>query len=169
VVSGYAGSGRRRPGGRLAITMGGMEETRLTGAIRLPDGAWVRGRGLRRPAPDGAAPDGGLYLGGGRLRRRHERELTWPHEWIDWPDFLLPRRPEEAVRLIRELSRRARDGERVEVACGGGVGRTGTVIACLAVLAGVPATEAVAWTRTHYHPRAVETPWQKRWVERFPA
>ncbi|MGI5271796.1 protein-tyrosine phosphatase family protein [Nonomuraea sp. CA-218870] len=146
-----------------------MTDTRLTGAIRLPDGGWVRGRGLRNPAPAGVAPDRGLYLGGGRLRGRHEPELTWPHAWIDWPDFLLPRDREQAVRLIREVSERARTGERVEVACGGGVGRTGTVIACLAVLAGTPAKEAVAWARAHYHPRAVETPWQRRWVERFPA
>lgn len=146
-----------------------MTDTRLAGAIRLPDGGWVRGRGLRNPDPAGAAPDRGLYLGGGRMRRRHDSRLTWPHEWIDWPDFLLPRDRDQAIRLIRDLSEWTRTGERVEVACGGGVGRTGTVIACLAILAGVPAAEAVAWARTHYHPRAVETPWQRRWVERFPA
>ncbi|MDA0637221.1 protein-tyrosine phosphatase family protein [Nonomuraea sp. MCN248] len=146
-----------------------MTDTRLAGAIRLPDGGWVRGRGLRNAAPEGVTPDRGLYLGGSRLRGRHEPELTWPHAWIDWPDFLLPRDREQAVRLIREVSELARTGERVEVACGGGVGRTGTVIACLAVLAGTPAKEAVAWARAHYHPRAVETPWQRRWVERFPA
>jgi len=32
----------------------------------------------------------------------------------------------------------------------------------------VPADEAVAWTRAHHHPRAVETPWQRCWVARFP-
>jgi protein-tyrosine phosphatase len=55
----------------------------------------------------------------------------------------------------------------VEVACGGGLGRTGTALACLAVLDGVPAGEAVAYVREHYHPRAVETPWQRRFVRRF--
>ena len=54
--------------------------------------------------------------------------------------------------------------ERVEVACGGGVGRTGTALAAIAVLAGVPAVEVVAWVRRHYNRRAVETPWQRRWV-----
>ena len=58
-------------------------------------------------------------------------------------------------------------GERVEVACGGGVGRTGTVIACLAVLAGHPAADAVGWTRRNYRPRAVETPGQRRWIAWF--
>ena len=57
--------------------------------------------------------------------------------------------------------------ERVEIACGGGRGRTGTALACLAVLDGVPAAHAVAWVRRSYDPRAVETPWQRRWVIRF--
>jgi chaperonin GroEL len=51
---------------------------RLTGAIRLPDGCWVRGRGLRDPLPDGAQPDFGLYLGSSAWRRKHEPGLTWP-------------------------------------------------------------------------------------------
>ncbi|NEB79450.1 protein phosphatase, partial [Streptomyces sp. SID14478] len=58
-------------------------------------------------------------------------------------------------------------GERVELACAGGRGRTGTALACLAVLDGVPAAEAVAYVRTHYDRRAVETPWQKRYVRQF--
>lgn len=142
----------------------------LTGAIELPDGALVRGRGLRNPTPPGT-PDYGLYLGSPRMRRAVTARadgITWPHEWIEWPDFRLPKSPEHAVALIRDLHARAAAGERVEVACGGGVGRTGTVVACLAVLAGVPSGEAVAWTRAHYNRRAVETPWQKRWVARFP-
>ncbi|RFS87258.1 protein tyrosine phosphatase [Actinomadura spongiicola] len=140
----------------------------LTGALQLPDGTWVRGRGLRNPLPDGPPPDFGLYLGSGRLRRRHEPSLHWDSAWLDWPDFMLPRDRDAAVRHIRDLYDRARSGAAVEVACGGGVGRTGTVIACLAVLSGVAPTEAVAWTRTHHHRRAVETPWQRRWVTTFP-
>lgn len=146
-----------------------MITSRLTGAIRLPDGSWVRGRGLRHPLPAGASPDHGLYLGSRRLRRRHEHRLSWPRQWIDWPDFLLPRDREQAIEQIRTLHRQTQAGHRVEVACGGGVGRTGTVIACLAVLAGLPAEQAVAWTRANYHHRAVETPWQRSWVRRFPA
>jgi protein-tyrosine phosphatase len=145
-----------------------MTDSLLAGAIQLPDGAWVRGRGLRRPPPAGSLPDHGLYLGGQRLYRHHDHHLPWPHQWIDWPDFLLPRDPDRAVHLIRALHQLARAGRRVEVACGGGVGRTGTVIACLAVLAGLPPPEAIIWTRATYHRRAIETPWQRRWVLRFP-
>ncbi|MBP2703022.1 protein tyrosine phosphatase [Microbispora sp. RL4-1S] len=141
----------------------------LPGALELPDGTMVRGRGLREPAPGGPAPDFGLYLGTARLRRRHDDALTWPHEWVPWPDFLLPLDRRAAADAIVRLHRRARSGHRVEVACYGGVGRTGTVIACLATLAGLPPADAVAWTRAHHRRRAAETPWQRRWVTWFSA
>ena len=146
-----------------------MTDAPLPGAIRLPDGSRVRGRGLRRPAPAGPDPEFGLYLGSPRLRRRHEAAITWPSAWLHWPDFGVPRDPDEAVARITDLYERARAGERVEVACAGGVGRTGTVIACLAVLSGVPPEDAVAWARTHHHRRAVETRGQRAWVAGFRA
>jgi len=34
-------------------------------------------------------------------------------------------------------------------------------------LDGVPAAEAVDYVREHYHRRAVETLWQRRYVSRF--
>lgn len=58
-------------------------------------------------------------------------------------------------------------GERVEIGCIGGLGRTGTALACMAILAGVPADRAVAWVRAHYKPRAIENPAQAQWVHRF--
>lgn len=137
--------------------------------ILLPDGTPVRGRGLRNGTPAGPTPEFGLYLGTARLRKRHQQELSWPQQWIDWPDFLLPRDSATAITHIRGLYEHARAGERVEVACGGGVGRTGTVIACLAITAGLPPEQAVEWTRANYHRHAVETPWQRKWVARFPA
>jgi protein-tyrosine phosphatase len=103
--------------------------------------------------------DYGLYLA--------PFEPAWEHTYLPWPDFWLPRDSDRAVALIRDLHARALSGQRVEVACGGGIGRTGTVIACLAVLAGVPLADAVTWTRSHYHRRAVETPWQRRWISRI--
>jgi Protein-tyrosine phosphatase len=146
-----------------------MTNSHLTGAIQLPGGCWIRGRGLSRPLPAGPSPHFGLYLGSQRLRRRHEHQLSWPQRWIDWPDFLLPRDRDDAIEQIRALHDQVRAGRQVEVACGGGVGRTGTVIACLAALSGLAAKDAIAWTRANYHHRAVETPWQRAWVARFPA
>jgi protein-tyrosine phosphatase len=154
-------------GRRAGMPRSDLTDLALSGAIQLPDGSWVRGRGLRNPAPDGPAPEYGLYLGGSKLRRAHQ--MPWPHEWIDWPDFLVPRDFDHAVGLIRALHGRALAGERIEVACGGGVGRTGTVVACLAVLAGHPAADAVNWARANYHRRAVEMPWQRKWIARFAA
>ncbi len=59
------------------------------------------------------------------------------------------------------------EGERVEVACSGGRGRTGTALACLAVLDDVAAVDAVTYVRRHYDERAVETPWQRWYVRTF--
>ncbi|GII64244.1 protein-tyrosine-phosphatase [Sphaerisporangium krabiense] len=139
----------------------------LPGSIQLPDGTWIRGRGLRNPTPSGPVPDFALYLGTSRLRRRHAPALTWPHEWVDWPDFLLPRDAKSAAESLKALHTRAESGQAVEVACGGGVGRTGTAIACLTTLTGLSPSEAVTWTRAHYDHRAIETPWQRRWVTWF--
>jgi hypothetical protein len=143
----------------------------LTGAIALPDGTLVRGRGRSRPLPAGPDPEFGLYLGSPGRRwfsRAPVEPPAWPSEWLDWPDFRTPRDEAHAAARIVATYERARDGERVEVACHGGTGRTGTVMACMAILAGHPADDALAWVRAHYRPRAVETPGQKRWIRTFP-
>lgn len=85
---------------------------------------------------------------------------------MPWPDFRLPRNRRDAAEALREAWLRA-EQERVEIACGGGRGRTGTALACIAVLDGVPAKQAVAFVREHYEHHAVETPWQHRYVTRF--
>ena len=68
---------------------------------------------------------------------------------------------------LAEAWRRA-PAARVEIACTGGHGRTGTALACLAVIDGVPSTSAVAFVRAHYDQRAVETFRQRRYVARWP-
>jgi protein-tyrosine phosphatase len=94
--------------------------------------------------------------------------MPWPSHWLQWRDFWLPSDRGAARDALTDLWRRAAE-QRVEVACGGGRGRTGTALACLAVLDGVPADQAVAFVRHHYHRRAVETIWQRRYVARFNA
>lgn len=132
----------------------------VEGVVTLPDGRRVRGTGRRRPRGCVPDPELAVYLLG------REPEVTrWPYLWVRWPDFRLPAEPERAVAVLREAHCRAAH-ERVEIACDGGVGRTGTAMALLAVLSGVPSQDAVAWVRRTYHPRAVETPWQRTWVER---
>jgi len=131
------------------------------GVLALPSGRLVRGRGLGRPLEPGPLPTFGVYLLG-----HQPPEFDWLSRWLPWPDFRLPRDRSLARTLLLEVWERAAD-ERVEVACHGGRGRTGTALACLAVIDGVPAGEAVAFVRRHYLPDAVETPWQRRYVATF--
>ncbi len=151
-----------------------MAEAPLLGAIALPDGTVIRGRGRREALPGGPLPDFGLYLGRAPgeqrrrlLRRREPWTPDWAADWIAWPDFRTPRNDELAAELIHHAYLLARAGQRVEIACHGGTGRTGTVIACMAILAGHPTSDALTWTRAHYRPRAVETPGQRRWITWF--
>jgi protein-tyrosine phosphatase len=131
--------------------------------IVMPDGTRLRGRGLRHGLPPGDEPTFGLYLLG------HEPPpVAWESRWLRWPDFRLPSDRSEAVDAFVDLHHRAAT-ERVEIACAGGHGRTGTALACVAVLSGVPPDEAVAFVRRHYDPHAVETPFQRRFVRRFRA
>lgn len=111
--------------------------------------------------PDGPKPDFGLYLLGER-----PAPVEWEARWVRWPDFRLPRDRWDAEDALRQAWLRV-GAERVEIACDGGRGRTGTALACIAVLDGVPAREAVAFVRERYDARAVETPWQRRYVSRF--
>ena len=129
------------------------------GLVLLPDGRQVRGRGLRNSFPAAEEPpEFGLYLTG----KPYEAD-EWESRWVRWPDFRLPCDAADALDAIREAHERAAT-QRVEIACDGGIGRTGTAIALLARLAGIPAAEAVAWARANYRDHAVETPWQRRFV-----
>ncbi|MFM9372542.1 protein-tyrosine phosphatase family protein [Streptomyces sp. Da 82-17] len=131
------------------------------GVLRLPSGRLVRGRGLRKPLPDGPPPTFAVLLLG-----KQPPEVEWESRWLRWPDFRLPSDRLEAAAVFRAVWERAAS-ERVEVACAGGRGRTGSALACIAVIDGVPPEEAVAYVRRHYDPHAVETPFQRRYVRRF--
>lgn len=131
-----------------------------SGVVELPDGRRVRGTGVRRLREDAPDPDYAVYLLG-----RDPRITDWPNQWVRWRDFHLPSSTDDAVAALRAAHARAAT-ERVEVACNGGRGRTGTALAVLAILSGVSPGDAVEWVRAHYHPKAVETRPQRRWVEK---
>lgn len=135
---------------------------RSDGVVEFPDGVHIRGRGLRGEAPLRAAP--GLEP---LPARQAPADTASPGRWVRWPDLWLPLSAEDARSAFEEAHRLAADGLRVELACGGGTGRTGTALACIAQIGGVPAKNALEWTRKHYNPRAIETPWQRRYVRRF--
>jgi len=136
----------------------GIWDESAEGVVVLPDGRRLRGRALRAKAPaEDQRPEFGIYLG----VRRHEE--MWESRWIRWADFRLPHSTSEAVAALGEAYERAAFS-RVEIACGGGSGRTGTAIAILARYSGVPAEEAVEWVRANYRRRAIETPGQRRFA-----
>jgi hypothetical protein len=128
--------------------------------VTFPDGSRIRGSALHELREDDPERAFGLYLD-------PCWDPRWPAAMLDWPDFGVPADAEAAAAAIEAAFARARRGELVEVGCAGGTGRTGTVLACMAVLAGVPAPEAVAWVRSAYRPEAVETPAQEAWVGWF--
>jgi hypothetical protein len=139
----------------------GAWEAGARGVMALPSGRLIRGRGLRNPDPGGPDPEFGLYVVGGAMHG-----VPWEYRWVAWPDFGLPvDRAAAREAFVQAWERSA--SERVEVACVGGLGRTGTTLACIAVLDGVPAHEAVDYVRTHYNPGAVETSGQHRFVADF--
>jgi protein-tyrosine phosphatase len=129
--------------------------------LRLPSGRLVRGRSLRRPLLPGPTPTFAVYLLG-----KTPPAVAWDSRWLRWPDFWLPSDQAHAREVLHEAWESAMTG-RVEIACRGGHGRTGTALACLAIIDGVPAKQAVAFVRQHYDQHAVETPWQKHYVTRF--
>jgi hypothetical protein len=131
------------------------------GVLELPSGLRVRGRGVRRPLPAGPSPQFAVHLLG-----QAPPAVPWDSQWVRWPDMWLPHSSVQ-LRVALEEARRRAPSERVELACAGGRGRTGTALACFAVLEGVPPGEAVTYVRQHYIPHAVETPWQRAFVRWF--
>src|SRR5437764_44979 len=107
--------------------------------------------------PDGPVPAFGVYLLG-----RRPPAVPWESRWLRWPDLRLPAVEAEVLPTLTEAWQRAAT-ERVEIACAGGHGRTGTALACLAILDGVPSTEAVAFVREHYDPHAVGLAFDSRY------
>lgn len=128
--------------------------------VCFPDGTRVRASSISERRVDDPERTFGLYLDA-------QWQPTWPATLVDWEDFGLPENPELAARQIGDAFARARQGGLVEVGCLGGSGRTGTVLACMAMLAGVSPAEAVAWIRAEYRPQAVETAEQEAWVQWF--
>ncbi len=71
--------------------------------------------------------------------------------------------PDGQRRLLDDLRRRLDDGQCVVVACLGGLGRTGTIVACMLRDAGLEANGAIAATRAARH-GAIQTDVQEDFV-----
>jgi len=133
----------------------------LRGTLVLSlDGAPIRITG----GPFDTLPDGarGLCL---QARAARSAEAAWR---LDVPDFGLP--DEAALRgvlqqMLAEM-RAAPDGA-YHIGCKAGLGRTGTAMACLSIMAGAVEGDPVAWLRAAYNAEAIETPAQEDFVRRF--
>ncbi len=76
---------------------------------------------------------------------------------------------EDAVALVDWLLHELAAGETVVMHCLGGLGRTGTIAACMLVARGLGADAAILAVRTARDPRAVETGTQEEFVRAFAA
>lgn len=112
------------------------------------------------PFDDYAPPAIGLCLEAGSLRAG-EAALS-----LHLADFTAPSPAQLEATLIGLLrAMRAAPDLPVYIGCRAGLGRTGTLIAALARLAGE--ADPVGWTRLHYDGRAVETRAQEHAVAAF--
>lgn len=133
----------------------------LRGRLELPLG----GRLISiSGGPFDAMPAGarGLCL---EARAARVAEAEWQ---LDVPDFGLP--DEAGLRTVLtqmlEAMRAEPDGA-YHIGCKAGLGRTGTAMACLAILAGAAEGDPVAWLRAAYNAEAIETTAQEEFVRRF--
>ena len=135
----------------------------LRGRLELPlDGRLISISG----GPFDAMPEGarGLCL---EARAARVAEAEWQ---LDVPDFGLPDEAGLRTVLTQMLAamRTAPDGA-YHIGCKAGLGRTGTVMACLAIMAGAVEGDPVAWLRAAYFQGAIETPGQEAFVRGFTA
>ena len=128
--------------------------------VEFPSGVVVYGSSMRDREANEEAPDFGLYLDGGW-------EPAGMNVRLHWKDYGLPGNWALAVKILADAYKRAEQGFWVEVGCIGGHGRTGAALACLAVLDGMSAAEAIDFVRDVYCVEAIETDEQEWFIDWF--
>ena len=132
--------------------------------VTLPSGTelWAVSFDGDDPYGRDRTPDFGVYLD-------DKWAPPWAHSKVFWPDFGVPPDVAALREQLTSVLRRAAAGDRVEIGCLGAHGRTGTALACLAIIDGHDPDSAVDWVRTNYCEGAVETPEQEAFVRAFRA
>jgi protein-tyrosine phosphatase len=146
-----------------------------------PNGAlWLCGKHVTGPDPEAAlARVGATTIV--CLNERHELEDRYP-EYVAWlaahrgeravwfpiPDLHAPA-VEVVMPLLDELRRRLDDGERLLMHCGAGIGRAGTIAACLLMAMDVDADDALAVVADHRPMAGPEAGAQRELIEALAA
>lgn len=117
--------------------------------------AWKLASKYDRPTPDFALYADPIWVTKSR------------NEFINWPDFGVPRFQNLAYEQILGAYSIAKKFN-VEIGCIGGHGRTGTILACMTVIdKNIDATQAIDFVRSTYCHHAIETSSQESFVEFF--
>jgi protein-tyrosine phosphatase/nicotinamidase-related amidase len=148
--------------GRLGLTLcpGRKDRGRDLGE----DLARIRGLGVKRLV--GLLTEEELEWAGVPHIREAAEKAGLHYRLLPVPDQGAPG-SEEAKTLSREINEALDAGEDVVIHCVGGLGRTGTVAACVAVDRGKSAEEAIRLVRAARGPRAVESEAQERFVGEY--
>lgn len=130
--------------------------------LKFPDGTTVYASSSNSKRDKADRPDFGLYLD-------WIWKPSWRAEFIDWADYGTPTNFDAAYEAIIDAFEKAKAGKKVEVGCIGGHGRTGTVLACMGVLAGQDPADAIKYVRSEYCNETIETSGQEWFVRWFNA
>lgn len=132
--------------------------------VQLNQDLTVYASGVRTHHTDDT-PDFAIYAHGGW-------NPACPAIFIPWQDYGLPTCTyEQAAESIKMAYQAVKDGKAVEVGCMGGHGRTGTILACMLIMANPKFTpsQAIEAARTRHCKNAVESASQDWFVEWFRA
>jgi len=111
-----------------------------------------------------SVPDFGCYMYSGWDPSR------WMSYYLPWQDFGLPKVPMVTViGVVDELIEKIRAGLTVEIGCMGGHGRTGSLLALIAVRLGSTASEAIRFVHNDYCHHAIEGEKQEWYIHQFAA
>lgn len=83
------------------------------------------------------------------------------------PDLGVPSSPSEVAPLLEQLDKVLASGDNAAIHCRQGVGRSGTLAACLLVMRGIDPTSAIQVLERARGTQVPETADQRRWIDIF--
>lgn len=129
--------------------------------IKLYDGTSIFCSAVRDHAEGLTDPDFGLYADA-------SWKPLWRNEFITWPDYNIPTNEELGLTQIYEAFWRAKNGEKVEIGCIGGHGRTGTILAIMYIASAegeIDGSQAYKFVKENYCSHAIESDIQEWYIK----